>query len=344
MKERANINKKIDWETILSDVEKRSNNRQDFVISTDDIKFGRNNGHIIGINNKFQTLDFPMNPWAQSQFFNKLNMPGRYFKELMEENQFDMVAEHANYQLGKMDDDDQLLVRTIDHGERFARAILTDRYSPFDNDQLIDVVNEALNKSQYKYEIIEYQNDDLTASIRITFPDTETDIDYRDRKQGDVLKAAVMIMNSEVGKRGIYIMPVVYRVVCSNGLTVWKTIGSKTDFYRKHVGLTDQGVYDFAITAFEQAMDTAYNSITRFKDLQKINVEDPEIAIKNMLSRNKIPKRVIEKVQERYDAKWMGDKTMFAVVNAMTNVARDLDIDDKMDLETAAGNILANAV
>ncbi|MFW6030264.1 MAG: DUF932 domain-containing protein [Halanaerobiales bacterium] len=344
MKGRAFMNDgNIDWKKILSDVERRSNDSQDFEIGAQDIRFGRKNGHIMGLDSKFQTLDFSMNSWAQGQFFNKLNMPGKYFKKLMEEGQFDLVGEHANYQLDKMNEDDKLLIRTVEHGERYARAILSDRYSPFDNDQLVDVINEALTKSQYKYEIIEYQNDDLTASIRITFPDTETDVDYSKRSKGDVLKAAVMIMNSEVGKRGIYIMPVVYRVVCSNGMTVWQSLGNKKDFYRKHVGLTEQGVYDFAITAFDEAMDSAYNSITKFKDLQKINVEDPETEIKKLLSRNKIPKRLIEKVQERHQAKWMGDKTIFSIVNAVTNVARDLKIDDKIDLENAAGNILANA-
>lgn len=335
--------KNLSWKSIKDDVMLRSNEKKDFSITKSDVKFDKNTGHIVGINNDFEVLDFPMNEWAKSQFFNRLNMPGKYFSNLMERGRYDLIANHANYQLDQLDEDKEFLLRTVKHNERYVRALLSNRYSPFDNDKLIEVINQILTKSQYNYDIEEYYNDDLTASFRVTFPDTAVDVNLDEIEKGDVLKASVMVMNSEVGKRGIYIMPVVYRMVCSNGLTTWQAIGDRNDYHKRHVGLDEEEVYDFSVAAFKQSMEAAYKSIQKFNELQKFKVANPEEKISSLLAKDKIPKRLVKKVQQKYNEIWFDNNSMFGVVNAITRVARDSNIDDKLDLETAAGNILIKA-
>lgn len=337
--------KNIDWDDILSDIENRTQKRKDIIINSRELTLDDKTGNLVGMNDRFQTVDFPMNGWAQGQLFNKLNMPGKYFKERMNEGKFDLVKDHIDYNKKRLDEK-EFMIRTIKdksedsfiYDNNIVRAVLSDRFSPFDNDQLTEVLNDALTSNQYKYEIVEYQNDDLTASFRITFPDTEKDLGKK-IKRGDILKSAIMVINSEVGKSGIYIMPVVYRVVCSNGLTVWKSIGGRGDFYRKHVGLDKQEVYSFSRTAIEKAMSKAYSAMEKIEELQSRPVSDPEKKIKQLLSNNKIPKRLHQPVIDTYNEYWLGDNSMYGIMNSITRVARDLNQDDKRDLEIVAGNI-----
>ena len=122
------------------------------------------------------------------------------------------------------------LLRTLDNG---ARAFLSDRYRPLDNYDLAEAIVPVLT---------------ATAGVQVVSCEVTERRLYRkavnarvegEVEPGDVVQAGVAIANSEVGDGALRIEPLIYRLVCRNGL-----IAADHALRRFHTGGRLQGRAD----------------------------------------------------------------------------------------------------
>ena len=156
---------------------------------------------------------------AHRQMSAYLNIPWKYYERMHQED-IGLLAQNVNTWLRK--GPEQRMIRTIDGR---ARAFLSNRYRRIDNidiaritlpiiQQVPDAIYESCNLSD-DYMFIKVVNPRLTAEV----------------VPGDIVQAGVVISNSETGQGAVCVQPLIYRLVCSNGMTV-----NEARTRRNHIG------------------------------------------------------------------------------------------------------------
>ena len=156
---------------------------------------------------------------AHRQMSAYLNIPWKYYERMRQED-IGLLAQNVNTWLRK--GPEQRMIRTIDGR---ARAFLSNRYRRIDNidiaritlpiiQQMPDAIYESCNLSD-DYMFIKVVNPRLTAEV----------------VPGDIVQAGVVISNSETGQGAVCVQPLIYRLVCSNGMTV-----NEARTRRNHIG------------------------------------------------------------------------------------------------------------
>ena len=156
---------------------------------------------------------------AHRQMSAYLNIPWKYYERMHQED-IGLLAQNVNTWLRK--GPEQRMIRTIDGR---ARAFLSNRYRRIDNidiaritlpiiQQMPDAIYESCNLSD-DYMFIKVVNPRLTAEV----------------VPGDIVQAGVVISNSETGQGAVCVQPLIYRLVCSNGMTV-----NEARTRRNHIG------------------------------------------------------------------------------------------------------------
>ena len=158
-------------------------------------------------------------PTAHRQMGDYLGIPRKYYDRMRQEN-IGLLAHNVNTWLRQ--GPEQRMIRTIDGR---ARAFLSNRYRRIDNidiaritlpiiQEMPDVIYESCNLSD-DYMFIKVVNPRLTAEV----------------VPGDIVQAGVVISNSETGQGAVCVQPLIYRLVCSNGMVV-----NEARTRRNHIG------------------------------------------------------------------------------------------------------------
>jgi len=157
---------------------------------------------------------------ARRQLAEKLKIPYAYF-ERMRTEQPELLDRNVNAWLSKEEGERQLL-RTLD-GQ--VRAVLSERYRRLDNLDLVEHVLPALQAlPEARFESVELTETRLY--LKVVSPRIEFEV-----APGDVVQAGVVVSNSEVGCGMLSVQPLVFRLVCRNGL-----IASDKSLRKQHVG------------------------------------------------------------------------------------------------------------
>lgn len=142
---------------------------------------------------------------ACRQLAEKLHIPFPYF-ERMRATQPALLDCNVNTWL---QGDERRLLRTLD-GQ--VRAVLSDRYRRLDNYDLAHYVLPMLQQLPG----VQFLSVELTATrlyLKCVTPQRDMEV-----APGDIVQAGVVITNSEVGHGSLTVQPLLYRLLCSNGL------------------------------------------------------------------------------------------------------------------------------
>lgn len=152
---------------------------------------------------------FPLRHNAWKQLCQKIDAPADYLEQMPAKIQmacvnFSMSANKGN-----------ALLRCA--GSE-ARAILSERYAPIDDDFCLQAVSDVLD-------IAGYRNDAMVRVVaagphmvlRVTLPTGAVMV------KGQTIEYGIDIGNSELGKRSVQVTPVTYNLVCTNGMRAWKS-------------------------------------------------------------------------------------------------------------------------
>ena len=322
------------------ELERQQNAKRDFVADTRKLYMTPDSNKVeISLGTKGVEL-FDTNRQAHKQIATYSNIPQKYY-DLMPN---DLRAVNVNHWL--KNNSDQRLVRTLDGN---VRAFLSDRYRALDNFDLAESVLPVLQEVQ-DMEIVSCELTDRRMYIKALFPQIQADL-----KVGDTVQSGVVISNSEIGQGSLRVEPLVYRLVCLNGMI--SNYSQKRYHVGKHTGEEDmaQEIYrDETRKADDKAFwlkvqDTVRASVSAAsfeRVVQKMReTMDMEMTIS--------PVDVVERTQKKFgmtDSEGSsvlshlisgGSLNGFGLMNAITRTAQDIDSYDRAtEFERMGGQII----
>ena len=270
------------------------------------------------------------------QMGSALNIPAKYY-DLMRMQKPELLARNVNSWLTSRDQ--SYMVRSMDYGNgRVARALLSDRYRRIDNLEVASAVL-PLFAGKEEMEVVSCEVTENKLHIKIVNHRLEMAV-----VPGDYVQAGVAISNSEVGLGAVSVQPLVYRLVCSNGLCV-NDFGER----RAHVGRAAKALEDsFTIYTDEtlEAEDKAF--MLKLRDTTLAAIEEARFAqIVGRLQETtqaKITGRVqdvVELTGKAFDLNQGeqdnilnyliqgGDLSLYGLTNAITRASQDVESYDR---------------
>jgi hypothetical protein len=265
-----------------------------------------------------------------------LGIPAKYYQK-MRADYPELLARNVNAWLGR--DGSRHTIRTMDGN---ARAFLSDRYRRIDNydiaKSVLPIIGEMQGARVESCEITETRmyikvvNTKLTAEVR----------------KGDVVQAGIAVSNSEVGLGSVSVMPLVYRLVCLNGMIV-NDLGKR----KYHIGRENEEAWELFSDETLQADDAAF--MLKLADIVRTAVDEARFgAVVDKLRESAVAKitgpvpDVVELASRQYGFTSSegddvlqhliegGDLSLYGLSNAVTRTASDAtDYDRATTLESA---------
>ena len=238
------------------------------------------------------------------------------------------------------------LLRTLD-GQ--VRAVLSERYRRLDNHDLVEHVLPALQAlPEARFESVELTETRLY--LKVVTPRIQFEV-----APGDVVQAGVVVSNSEVGCGMLSVQPLVFRLVCRNGL-----IASDKTLRKQHVGRSLESEQSGVVFKDDtlQADDRAF--FLRVRDVVETAVSEATLrAVGEKLRQTRgiplasDPLKSVEVLAQRYaltegersgvlrSLVEGGEVTGYGLVNAVTRYAQQTeDYDRATELEGLGGRLI----
>ncbi|HRH85798.1 MAG TPA: DUF932 domain-containing protein [Rubrivivax sp.] len=291
-----------------------------------------------------RTVRYGVTPLARRQLADKLRIPHAYFERMREEQP---VLLDRNVNTWLQSDDERRMLRTLD-GQ--VRAVLSDRYRRLDNYDLAESVLPILQQLPE----VQFESVELT-DTRMYLKCITSRLSY-EMAPGDVVQAGVVISNSEVGQGTLSVQPLLFRLVCRNGL-----IAADRSLRKTHVGRTlgteDEGIQvyqDDTLRADDQAFflkvrDVVQAAVSEATFLQTAHKLQKTLKIPLVGD----PVKTVEVLAQRYtlnDAERAGvlralvsgaDLTGYGLVNAVTHYSQQVeDYDRATEFEALGGKLI----
>ena len=201
---------------------------------------------------------FQLNENAHRQLGLQLKIPAPYYERMRAENPGLLMANVNGW--FQQSPDTRRMVRTLDGT---ARAILSDRYRRIDNYEVAQTVLPIISEMQGA-RIESCELTDTRMYIKVVNERIQTEV-----VPGDIVQAGILISNSEVGMGSVSVKPLIYRLVCTNGMVADVGVG------KRHVGRINESVDgDFGIFRDEtiEADDRAF--LMKIEDTVRAAVDE----------------------------------------------------------------------
>lgn len=218
----------------------------DYLVNTESMEFGTEGTQVylqLFDNEEIPLEPLTVNSIAHQQLGTFTEIPAAYYNKMLTEHP-SLLVQNLNEWIHRKAD--QRMVRTL-YGT--ARAFLSNRYRRIDNMQIAEIVLPELQKIEGAI----FESCQLTDSrmyLKVVNPRLQAEV-----APGDIVQSGVIISNSEVGQGSVSIQPLIYRLVCSNGMVVNDAKAS-----RRHVGRQNEldGNVELYASDTLEAMDTAF--------------------------------------------------------------------------------------
>jgi len=218
---------------LAQEIMRSADSKKDFIADTSELRF-ENDTLVIG--NKGA---FPLTDHAHGQIADRVGIPKRYYDRMRGEAPT-LLEKNVNHWFEQQPE--RRMVRTLD-GK--ARAFLSDRYHRIDNDQIAEAVLPVLLETSGHGAVVSCCVTEQRLYIQALFPRLEDEV-----KVGDAVQGGVIISNGEIGNGALDIRPMIYRLVCTNGLITGK-VAEDARLHRNHVGKRVEASEDYSIYADE---------------------------------------------------------------------------------------------
>jgi hypothetical protein len=200
-------------------------NAKDFLVPTGKMEMS-NDGKLIFGNGEFTPNDF-----SHGQIATYSGIPKNYYEKIRLENP-ELFAKNVNHALNKITEtslsvgkNENRLIRTYKGN---VRALLSASYRRLDSFDLAETVLPILAEKEMP--IVSSEITDSRMYIKALSPKITTEI-----KKGDAVQYGLLISNSDVGAGCVRVEPLVYRLVCENGLIM------NTAIRKFHIGKSMAG-------------------------------------------------------------------------------------------------------
>ena len=289
--------------------------------------------HMLGVNDN-----------AHRQIGTALGIPSKYYDKMQRELP-DLLAANVN---AWFDANPQArMIRTLDGN---ARAFLSDRYRRIDNFEIAQAVLPILaDMPDAHIESCEVTENRMY--LKCVNPRLTADV-----VPGDTVQAGIMITNSEIGLGSVTVQPLLYRLVCTNGMVVNDAAARKY-----HIGRANTIGENFQIFSDETIIADDKAFMLKIRDTVRAAVDEARFGVVvDMMRQAKgvkletpdVPKFVELTAAEfgMTQAEGRGvldhlirdeDLSLYGLANAVTRYSQDVESYDRAtELESAGYSIL----
>lgn len=327
---------------------RQSKTKADYLVSTGSITMEADGGRpllrVVDSGGVDQIEPLDVRQTAHRQIGAYLDIPNKYYDRMMEKAP-DLLAHNVNRWFQR--EPEQRLLRTIDG---HARAFLSSRYRRIDNLDIAGVTLPIIGEMpDARIESCNISDDYLY--IKVVNPRLQTEV-----VPGDIVQAGVIISNSETGLGAVCIQPLVYRLVCSNGMVI-----NDAKTRRNHVGRAASSEEDFFLYSQKTLAADDHAFILKVQDTVRAAVDEAKFAkvigkmresTEAQLNTGKIPDIVkltssnfgITETESDGVLQHLiesGDFTLYGLANAVTRFSQDVESYDRATkLEGIGYNVL----
>lgn len=252
---------------VMLELERQNHAKKDYISPAGAFHL-RDDGHTLEVNHlttREQEV-FGTTQLFHRQVASTLGIPVRYY-DLMAAQKPELLAQNVNAWFA--DRDTSYMIRSMDYGTGpIARALLSERYRRIDNMEIATAVL-PLFAGQEQYEVVSCEVTENRLYLKIVNHRLEMAV-----VPGDYVQAGVVISNSEVGLGSVSVQPLLYRLVCTNGMVV-NDMGER----KNHVGRAARALDDsFTIYSDEtiEAEDKAF--LLKLRDVTTSAIEESRFA------------------------------------------------------------------
>lgn len=321
---------------------------RDFVANTTVLEATPQREIVLPVNSQNRMLN--LTDIAHEQISSRLQIPRKYYDRLNADAP-ELWAKNLNHWFHA--DPQNRMLRTFENGENGTlRAFLSNRYRPLDNWQLAEYILPELSQPGLK--IASCEITDRRMYIKAVSERICGEI-----KKGDVVQSGVCISNSEVGCGSVSVEPLLYRLVCANGLIMQDLKmrkyhtgrgfgnggdenGDAEEFFRDETRRADDKAFflktrDLVRGALSQS---GFNMMMKkISDATTKNVVDPVKTIE--ITQRKLGWTDEEKSSVLKHLIDGGDLSLWGLTNAVTRAAQDIDSYDRAtDFERMGSAVL----
>jgi hypothetical protein len=335
------MNKGISLTALAQEIERQKEAKHDLIASTAAISM-TSNGNTLTIDDAGDDgfEEYGINQTAHSQIAARLQIPAKYY-DRMRTAAPALLATNVNEWFHR--NPERRLVRTLDGR---ARAFLSDRYQRIDNAEIAEVALPVL-ASIPDVQIVSSQITEHRMYIQAVSPRLEGEV-----KKGDAVQAGVIISNSEIGMGSVSVQPVIWRLICLNGMIsqdgafkayhVGRRIEDSAELWADDTRKADDRavllkVRDMVATAVERV--SFQKRLDQMRGLTEAKVEGNPVKLVEVLSK-RIGANETEQGGILRSLIEGGDLSAWGVLNAVTAQAHTADYDRAVEFEAAGGQLL----
>jgi len=290
------------------------------------------------------TESFILHDLAHKQIADRLQIPQRYYNKMKIEYP-DLLDNNINSWFSKTPE--RRMIRTLDGN---VRAFLSDRYRRLDNLELADAVIPIIQEMK-SAEVVSSQVTDTHMYIKVINKKLKAEVAV-----GDIVQAGIVISNSEVGLGSLKVEPLLYRLVCKNGLIV-KDYAQKRYHVGKQIDSDDSAYEIFSDDTlaqddkafFMKVQDTVRTAI----DEVKFNLSVEKLRASMSESTGPDPVKTVEVLADQYILNQNergsilrhfiigADNSKYGLINAVTRASQDIeDYTRATELERLGGELM----
>lgn len=291
---------------------------------------------------------FPLRKRAFHQLCERANAPADYMARLPAM----LTKACLSHGLMTTGADKTGLIRLAD-GQ--ARAIVGARYAVLDDAKVMEVARTALAKRDLLGgAVVRAVAVGNTMVLRLSWPEA-TKIEVR---SGDVLERGIDITNGELGNRSVGVAPMIWRLLCTNGLRSWGAAGAKR---MSHIG-DEERLYEMLVDAVPVALNETFGLVDAMRvaaDRMLDNVEAEFDRLSNSYGLTSSEVRGVASsafigAARALPASLMSSQTLsealretqgwsvYDMVNGITSYAQERGTDRRLELEEVAGSYLVS--
>lgn len=245
---------------LATEIQNQAQSKRDYIADTRTLELTDAGELVINIDEP-QTL--AVTEHTHSQISDRVGIPHKYYQKMLQVAP-NLLATNVNHWFGN--NPEKRMIRTLS-GQ--ARAFLSDRYRRIDHYEVLETVLPVVAEMGDGVQIVSTEITESRLYLKIVNPRLELEV-----TKGDVVQAGVAISNSEVGLGAIKVEPLVYRLICTNGMIA-------RDFTTKkyHVGraaASEEQAYELFTDETLKADDKAF--MLKIRDTVRSAVDEAKFS------------------------------------------------------------------
>ena len=326
---------------LAQEIQRQAAVKRDFIASAETVTL-QEDGNTLAITG---IGDFTATEIMHDQIGNFLNIPIRYYDRLRSSHPA-LLAENVNTLLHTANA--KRMVRTLDGS---ARAFLSDRYRRFDHCDLAEAALPLILEE--RLQVVSCEITERKLYFQVVNQRQEAEV-----KAGDPVQAGFILTNSEVGHGALQLQPLIFRLVCTNGLVLPEK--QEYTLSRHHVGRAQEAgtLERFYSDATLAAADRAF--WMQVQDTMRAAIQGdffaPAVSQLRTAAAEKItgdPVKVVELAAQTFRLSDTergsvlqhlisdGDLSRYGLLNAITRTGQEVKSYDRaVELETTGSAVL----